>query len=110
MIDGESSVGIARTNERYEPCEVCGGRIDTFDAGYYKSPDETFRHEFCHENGEPPEGYVFELTDTEHACTNRQYNCGHIVYAPTLEQPEFCPECNPLVYEDGEWSVTEGGR
>lgn len=93
-------------DEQYEECDICGGSVDVFNANYYNShDDETFRHLLCHENGESTEGYVFELAETDKCCLNRQYNCGHLVYAPVSEQPQFCPECNDLEYDDGEWSV-----
>jgi len=96
----------ARLYDEYEQCDICDGGIDLTSAGYFKSSnDETFRHALCHENGEPTEGYVAEITDTEKCCTNRQYNCGHKIYAPQTEQPTFCPECNDLEYDGEEWSV-----
>lgn len=82
-------------SDRYEECTICGGSIDSLSPGYYKSSSEKFRHALCHETGEPPEGYVLEVTETDACCTNRQYNCGHTVYAPVSEQPSLCPECNP---------------
>lgn len=92
--------------DQYEECEVCDGLIDTFNANYYKSKnDEKFKHRLCYENGEPPEGYVYEATDTEKCCQNRQYNCGHMVFAPPREFPTFCPECNNLTRDGDEWVV-----
>ena len=96
----------ARLYQQYEVCDVCEGRIDTTLPGYYKShDDETFHHELCHKHGEAPEGYVFELTDTERPCITHQFNCGHAVRLPQAEKPGVCPECNDLEYAGGEWSV-----
>lgn len=93
-------------DEQYEECGVCGGYVDLFRGDYYKSTnDETFRHILCHEDGEPPEGYVFEMTDTDKCCTNRQYNCGHLIYAPQTMQPRLCPECNDHEWDGKKWSV-----
>lgn len=93
-------------DEQYEECDICGGHVDLFRGAHYKSHnDMTFRHILCHENGEPPEGYVFEMTDTDLCCTNRQYNCGHVIYAPQTHQPRFCPECNNFEYTPDGWEL-----
>lgn len=90
-----------------EECDVCGDAIDITMPGYYKSAnDEVFRHGICHEEGEAPDGYVFEATDTEKACTNRKYNCGHMIFAPPVEHPQVCPECNDLEYTGDGWEVS----
>lgn len=102
---------VLHDEEQYEECDVCGEPVDLHRARYYKSTnDMVFRHGLCHENGEAPEGYVFELTDTGKCCTNRQYNCGHLIFAPQTEQPMVCPECNDLEYDDGVWSVADDGQ
>lgn len=94
------------TSDRYERCDICGCVIDTFGAGYFKShDDETFRHRICHEEGEPPEDYAWRWgrRRLNKVCHNYQFNCGHSVYCPSNERPQFCPECNPIEYVDGNW-------
>lgn len=96
MASEGSAVAMLR-DELIEECEVCGGPVDTNEPGHFKSPDERFRHQVCHELGEPPEGYVEEFKDEawemSAACVNRQYNCGHVAYGPVGLLKYQCPEC-----------------
>lgn len=41
-------------------CEECGHPIDLNQPGYYKTPDERFWHEECHEDGEKSADDVYE--------------------------------------------------
>lgn len=88
---------VQSQSDQYEECDVCGGQIDTFDAGYFKSHDDTtFRHELCHEHGEPPEQFKLAEASEFDTWMSRQYNCGHLIHAPPKEWPMFCPICNDL--------------
>lgn len=103
-----STAGATRHVEEPEQCDICDGRIDVTLPGYYKSTnDMTFRHSTCHEQGEAPEGYVWEWDhDKPKTCMNKQFNCGHTIYSPPNAWPQACPECNDLEYVDGSWEVT----
>ncbi len=95
-----NTTAVRQCSERYEQCEVCGGSIDSYDAGYFKSPDERFRHALCHENGEAPQEYVLKASEDEtDCCVNHQYNCGHTVYLPMNKRPMVCPECTDIEVE-----------
>ena len=100
MTDVESDQ-VMLHDELIEPCEICGGPVDTNEPGHHKSPDERFRHHICHENGAPPSGYVEEFVDEaqemQAACVNRQYNCGHVAYGPVGLLKHKCPECGDNV-------------
>lgn len=89
-----SAESIPQSDDRYDPCEECGGHIDTHDAGYYKTPNEKFKHGLCHEEGEFPGNYELDENHDHEVHTNRQYNCGHNLYAPPKRQPMYCPVCN----------------
>jgi len=99
--DGGEEVGraIPQAHNFQDVCEECGGSIDTTLPGYYKSPSELFKHELCHENGSPPPQYELAENHDYETHTNRQYNCGHVLYAPPKRQPTVCPVCNPIDVE-----------
>lgn len=98
MSEAESRQ-IPQAHNLEEACEECGGSIDTSAAGYYKSPSERFKHGLCHENGSPPPQYELAENHEFETHTNRQYNCGHVLYAPPKRQPMVCPVCNPIDVE-----------
>lgn len=95
----DTEQGRYATSDQYEGCEECGGPIDTYDAGYYKTPDERFKHALCHETGDVPEQYKLVESTESDTYDNKQYNCGHTIYAPPIEHPMFCPICNDLGVE-----------